>query len=168
MANSFHRAVLAGMIALGAGGVAADTTAPPPPTGSEPPAAPASSQPAPPPAEPGTLEKVAPDQVVALLGLTARGNDGKEIGRIVDVLVDGASRPRAAVVDVGGFLGMGSRKVAVEWSALHFTLGKTAAATLGLPSDRIKSAPTYSPDAPVEALGLPEAAPQPAPPAAGK
>ena len=112
----------------------------------------------PPPPGGDTLEQVPSDQVVAVLGLPARGVDGKEIGRIVDVLVDAAGQPRAAVIDVGGFLGMGNRKVAVEWGALHFALGKAAAATLGVASDLIKSAPAYDPAKPVEAVGLPEPA----------
>lgn len=111
-----------------------------------------------------TIDRMPEDQVVAVLGLAARGDDGKEIGRIVDVLVDETGKPRAAVIDVGGFLGMGNRKVAVDWAALHFSIGKAAVATLSIPSDRIKSAPAYDPAKPVEALGMPE--PAPTPPAA--
>ena len=120
--------------------------------------------PAPAPAD-DDIERVAPDQVVAVLGLTVRGDAGKEIGRIVDVLVDPSGTPRAAVIDVGGFLGVGNRKVAVEWAALHFALGKSATATLAIPSAMIKAAPTYDPGKPVEALGVPEAAPAAAGPA---
>ena len=60
-------------------------------------------------------------------------NDGKEIGRIVDVVVDPAGQPRAIVVDVGGFMGVGSRRVAVE-----LAVGARAAAERGRParSDR--------------------------------
>jgi hypothetical protein len=108
------------------------------------------------PGPPGdTIEKV-PEQVVAVLGLAAHGSDGKEVGRIVDVLVDTNGQPRAAVIDVGGFLGVGNRKVAVEWAALHFAMGKEAVATLGIRSDQIKSAPAYDPGKPVQAIGLPE------------
>ena len=42
------------------------------------------------------------------------------MGRIVDVLVDRRGQVRAAIIDFGGFLGVGSRKIAVDWSALHF------------------------------------------------
>lgn len=108
------------------------------------------------PAQDDDFERVAPDQVVAVLGLTVKGEAGKEIGRIVDVLVDRSGTPRAAVIDVGGFLGMGRRKVAVEWPALRFVMGKAAAATLAIPSAMIKAAPVYDPAKPVEALGLPE------------
>ena len=42
------------------------------------------------------------------------------MGRIVDVLVDRSGQVRAAIIDFGGFLGVGSRKIAVDWNALHF------------------------------------------------
>lgn len=48
------------------------------------------------------------------------GPDDKNVGRIVDVLVDDQGQPRAAVVDLGGFLGIGNRRIAVVWRALHF------------------------------------------------
>lgn len=116
-----------------------------------------------------TIEQVPADTVVAVLGLSVKGDGGKEIGRIVDVLVDHSGTPRAAVIDVGGFLGMGNRKVAVEWPALRFGMGKAAMATLAIPLALIKSAPVYDPAKPVEALGLPQAssaAPAAAPPPA--
>src|SRR6266849_2785320 len=37
-----------------------------------------------------------------------------------DVLVDRSGIVRAAVIDFGGFLGVGSRKIVVDWNALHF------------------------------------------------
>ena len=129
----------------------------------------AQSTPATPPQAGEAIEQVPEDQVVAVLGLAVKGDGGKEIGRIVDVLVDEAGRPRAAVIDVGGFLGMGNRKVAVDWGVIRFTLGKAAVATLRVPSEVIKSAPAYDPAKPVEAVGLPEPvvppAAAPAPPA---
>ena len=42
-------------------------------------------------------------------------------GRVIDVLIDGHGRVRAAVVEFGGFLGIGTRKVAVDWAAFRFT-----------------------------------------------
>ena len=46
------------------------------------------------------------------------------MGRIVDVIVDRTGTVRAAVIDFGGFLGVGSRKIVVDWSALHFGTGQ--------------------------------------------
>ena len=41
-------------------------------------------------------------------------------GRVIDVLIDGHGRVRAAVVEFGGFLGIGTRKIAVDWAAFRF------------------------------------------------
>ncbi|MFO1118772.1 MAG: PRC-barrel domain-containing protein [Rhodospirillales bacterium] len=41
------------------------------------------------------------------------------MGLVVDVLFDAEARPRAAVIDFGGFLGVGSRRIAIDWQALH-------------------------------------------------
>jgi sporulation protein YlmC with PRC-barrel domain len=58
--------------------------------------------------------------VRGILGRPVQGADGKEMGRVIDVIVDSGGRVRAAVIDFGGFLGVGSRKIAVDWSALRF------------------------------------------------
>jgi len=114
-------------------------------------------------AEPLGTEAVPADQVVALLGLSVAAQGASDVGRIVDVLVDANGRPRAAVIDVGGFLGVGNRKVAVAWRALRFSLGTSAGAALSVAADRIKSAPAYDPAKPVQAVE----APPPPPPAKG-
>jgi hypothetical protein len=155
MLHLLRAAALAGAVVLCAAAADAPAVAPPAPS---PPAAPATPQAAA-PAE--RLEEVDENQVVALLGLAVNAADAKEVGRIVDVLVDGHGRPRAAVLDVGGFLGVGNRKVAVAWEAVRFSLGKTPAAMLSVTSDRLKAAPAYDAAKPVEAV---EAPPPPPPP----
>jgi len=90
-------------------------------------------------------EQVPPDHAAAILGAPVAGPDGKDLGRIIDVLVDGAGKPRAAVIDFGGFLGMGARHIAVSWTNLHFTPDAPAGMriTLDLSADQIKAAPAY-------------------------
>lgn len=77
----------------------------------------------------------------------------KDLGRIVDVLVDEKGEPQAAVVDVGGFMGVGNRRVAIAWSALRFgqVEGKLTI-SLDVPSDKIKAAPEFVAGKPVQAL----------------
>ena len=55
-----------------------------------------------------------------ILGRAIQDSAGMDMGHIVDIIVDPAGHVVAAVIDFGGFLGVGSRKIAVEWSALHF------------------------------------------------
>jgi hypothetical protein len=91
-------------------------------------------------------EAVALDRQEAqgVLGREVRSAADENMGRIIDVIVDRAGNVRAAVIDFGGFLGVGSRKIAVDWSALHFTAvdGKDRI-TAGFTKDQVKAAPEY-------------------------
>ncbi len=111
----------------------------------------------------GDVQHVPPEQALAILGHTVADPDGKDVGRLVDVLVGWDGAPQAAVIDFGGFMGVGSRKIAVQWSTLHFAPGDTAhAITLDLTPDQIKAAPEYkdvTKAAPV--VGAPTAPPAP-------
>jgi len=62
---------------------------------------------------------------------------------------------RAAVIDFGGFLGVGSRKIAVDWSALHFggAVRHEGDIKLGLTQDQLKAAPEYKDGASVVVIG---------------
>jgi hypothetical protein len=91
---------------------------------------------------------------VAILGHLVESRDSKDMGRIVDLLVDHDGHPLAAVLDVGGFLGVGNRKVVVAWSALRFSAagGGKLTVMIDIPTDRINAAPAYDPKKPVKAL----------------
>jgi hypothetical protein len=82
---------------------------------------------------------------------------------VVDVVVDRSGALLAAIVDFGGFLGVGSRKIAVDWRILHFPrtdgMGKLVA---DLPLDQLRSAPAYKSGEPIVIMGAP-AAPTPTP-----
>jgi hypothetical protein len=90
-----------------------------------------------------------------ILGRDVRGAANEDMGRIVDVIVDRGGAVRAAVIDFGGFLGVGSRKIVVDWSALHFwnVADKSASITLELTRDQVKAAPEYKEDQPIVVLG---------------
>jgi hypothetical protein len=106
-------------------------------------------------AEPGTATTVLHNQEVhGVLGKEVRSIAGEAMGRIVDILVDGSGQIRAAVIDFGGFLGVGSRKIVVDWSALHFTPGgKPDRITADLTRDQLKAAPEYKEGKPVVVIG---------------
>ena len=90
------------------------------------------------------VERVPPEQALAILGSPVAEPDGKTVGRLVDVLVDDAGVPQAAVIDFGGFMGVGARKIAVHWSVLHFSpANPKQPITLNLTADQIKTAPEY-------------------------
>jgi hypothetical protein len=108
---------------------------------------PASAEPAkPPPAKrpPAEQEFIYQGEATSILGRQVHGPDKQVVGRIVDLLVDDAGQPRAAVIDFGGFMGVGSRTIAVSWQALHFaTASGHDTITIDMTQDQIKATPDY-------------------------
>jgi hypothetical protein len=102
-----------------------------------------------------TLKTVLPHQgVQSVLGKEVRSSADEDMGRVVDVLVDQAGQVRAAVIDFGGFLGVGNRKVVVDWTALHFApADQRDRISVDLTRNQIKEAPEYKPGKPVVVLG---------------
>jgi hypothetical protein len=90
-----------------------------------------------------------------ILGRDVKSAAGENMGRIVDVIVDRGGTVRGAVIDFGGFLGVGSRKIVVDWSALHFwnVADPSKSITLELTRDQVKAAPEYKEDQPIVVLG---------------
>jgi hypothetical protein len=113
---------------------------------------------------PVTPKNAAPPPSVTIIGASdAHGVLGRDVlsaanedmGRIVDVIVDRSGHVRAAVIDFGGFLGVGSRKIAVDWKALHFVpmAAKRYGVVLELTRDQVKPAPEYKEGKPIVVLG---------------
>ena len=121
----------------------------PPPTIPNPPATP--KEPAPPP----SVTIIGARDAHGVLGREVRSAADENMGRIVDVIVDRSGTVRAAVIDFGGFLGVGSRKIVVDWSALHFgqVTNKKESITLELTLEQVKAAPEYKEDTPIVVLG---------------
>jgi hypothetical protein len=117
----------------------------------------------PPAASPPTDQNTNPPSVTVLGSREVQGILGGEVystsnetmGRIADVIVDGEGKPRAAIIDFGGFLGVGSRKIAVDWKALHFvpSASKRYRIALELSREQVKAAPEYKEGEPIIVLG---------------
>ena len=112
---------------------------------------PAAKEPAPPP----SVTVIGAQEAHGVLGRDVRSPKDEDMGRIVDVLVDRAGVVRAAVIDFGGFLGVGSRKIVVDWNALHFgrVANKSDSITLELSKEQVSAAPEYKEDKPIVVLG---------------
>jgi hypothetical protein len=176
----------------------APPSAPPPATmpAPAPPTPAPASIPAKPPPPPPNLETLAAADARDILGEKVSGAGGEDMGLVVDVLFDENKEPRAVVIDFGGFLGVGTRKIAVDWKLLQFqpedaktplTLAlaradiqaapeyKVGDQTIGVIAGPLPPAPPASPPpatppapAPAQPAPAPSAAsPPPAPPAAG-
>ena len=136
----------------------------PPPTGQAGPENPPSTAPAPPAAvppnpSPGTPATVLDDQEVStILGKSVRSSADEDMGRIVDIIVSRDGQVHAAIIDFGGFLGIGTRKIAVDWRALNFApAGKPGSITLDLTRNQVRLAPEYKRGEPVVVVGAPGA-----------
>jgi hypothetical protein len=94
---------------------------------------------------PASQELIYQGEATSILGRQVSGPDGKNVGRIVDVLVSDLGQPLAVVVDVGGFLGIGNRRIAVVWRALHFTpeVSGEGRVTLEMTANQIRATPEY-------------------------
>jgi hypothetical protein len=99
------------------------------------------------------------EQLESVLGIKALSATGDDMGRIVDIIVDRSGQVRAAIIDFGGFLGVGSRKIAVDWRSLHFNPKKAGAVVVNLTKDQLRVAPVYKPAEPVVMIGGPGAKP---------
>jgi len=112
------------------------------------------------------------DHLFRILGRDVLSAKGEDMGRIVDVLFDEKGAPHAAVIDFGGFLGVGNRKIAVSWSALRFDLGeKKNVIALDLGREQLKAAPEFKPtesDKPIPVVAQPQSSPSETSPDSGR
>lgn len=119
--------------------------------------------PAPPPA-PMEIPAIIIDgrAAVSLLGKPVQSAKNEDFGRVVDVVTDRNGVLRAAIIDFGGFLGVGTRKIAVDWRALHFPeKGGMDKLIADLSRDELKSAPAYKEGEPIVVIGAPTPPPPP-------
>jgi PRC-barrel domain len=136
------------------------------------PVAPIGPAPQPKPEEtpPAVREHIHENEATSVLGRAVKDAKGDNIGRIVNVLVDDKGAPRAGVIEFGGFMGVGSRQIAVVWRALKFDPRQAdGPVTLDMTIDQLKAIPEYSPSSGkpiVVAAPPPVAPPVAAPPAA--
>jgi sporulation protein YlmC with PRC-barrel domain len=99
--------------------------------------------------------------VQGILGRQVLSSAGQDMGRVIDIVVDRNGQVRAAVIDFGGFLGVGNRKVAIDWNALHFapTGSKYDRITLDLTREQVSAAPEYKDGRPLVVLGAADSVP---------
>jgi sporulation protein YlmC with PRC-barrel domain len=105
----------------------------------------------------------------ALRGTKVRNANKESIGKIDDIYLDKDAKVTVVVISVGGFLGVGSKDVAVKWSDITF--GKddnSVVLTTSLTTEALMALPDYTKAerrkaAPPETAAAPPARPSPAP-----
>lgn len=90
---------------------------------------------------------VAPTDILAstLIGLDVHNLQNEDIGEIEDLIIDNGKTLRAVVVSVGGFLGVGDRRVAVEPGSLIISReqGGDLKAIANTTREDLKNAPEF-------------------------
>ena len=87
------------------------------------------------------------------------GSDNEKIGDVSDILFDKSGKVEAFVVSVGGFLGMGSKEVALAPNSFDIVPGQNGSADklkLAVTKDQLKDAQNfarYEPPRPTSTTG---------------
>jgi hypothetical protein len=98
--------------------------------------------------------------LTSILGKNVYSPKGEDLGRVVDLLADPDGRVRVAIIDFGGFLGVGTRRIAVDWPLLHFSpTDKDKPLILTVTREKLQSAPEYKDSTSPRVLMPPAAAP---------
>ena len=103
----------------------------------------------------------------ALIGTKVRNANKESIGKIDEIYLDKDAKVTDVVIAVGGFLGVGSKDVAVKWSDLTITQDDTSVVlTTSLTKEALMALPDYTKTdrrkpAPPETAAAPPARPTP-------
>ncbi|GEP53827.1 PRC-barrel domain-containing protein [Reyranella soli] len=103
----------------------------------------------------------------ALIGTKVRNANKESIGKIDDIYLDKDAKVTDVVISVGGFLGVGSKDVAVKWSDITFAQeDNSVVLTTSLTKDALIALPDYTKTdrrkpAPPETATAPPARPAP-------
>jgi sporulation protein YlmC with PRC-barrel domain len=85
-----------------------------------------------------------------LMGTPVQAMDNSSIGEVRDIIFNADGDIQAVVIDVGGFLGVGEKPVAVSFDSISVQQqGDQVALVVNATQDQLQNAPTFEPAAPV-------------------
>jgi PRC-barrel domain len=94
--------------------------------------------------------------VASVLGKMVEGSSGEDLGRVVDLQADATGRVLLVIIEYGGFLGVGNRRAAVDWSLLHFHPDNPdRPLSLGVSAKKLQSTPDFRQSSHPQALMAP-------------
>lgn len=79
----------------------------------------------------------------ALLGKNVYGRDNEKLGEVDDVILDANGQAKQLVLSSGGFLGIGDKKVAVDYNAAQWDQSQNRLTLSTMTRDEIKSMPEF-------------------------
>ncbi|MDB5571328.1 MAG: hypothetical protein JWN93_2511 [Hyphomicrobiales bacterium] len=83
-------------------------------------------------------------RVSRIIGTNVRNNQNENIGEVEDLIVDRKGDIKAAIISVGGFLGIGERWIAVNFDSLNMQQdGNNWRVMLNTTKDQMKTAPEF-------------------------
>ncbi|MGG5823571.1 PRC-barrel domain-containing protein [Falsiroseomonas sp. HW251] len=81
-----------------------------------------------------------------MVGKNVVGSNGRDAGEVQNLLIDKAGRVRAAVIEWGGFLGIGDRQALVPIDRLQLSQGGNDRARLNMTREELEALPRYDRD----------------------
>lgn len=81
-----------------------------------------------------------------LIGKTVYGRDNEKIGEVEDIILDTNGKAKQLVVSSGGFLGIGDKEVAVDYTAAEWDSQNNRLNLAGMSRDDIKALPEFKYD----------------------
>ncbi|KAA0582922.1 PRC-barrel domain-containing protein [Azospirillum sp. Sh1] len=81
-----------------------------------------------------------------LIGKNVYGRDNNKIGEVDDVILDASGKAKQLVISSGGFLGIGEKQVAVDYSAANWDSQNNRLNLAGMSRDDVKSMPEFKYD----------------------
>lgn len=82
----------------------------------------------------------------SLVGTNVVGANGKDAGEVENLLIDRGGQVRGAVVEWGGFLGIGERRAVVPINRIQFGAGNNDRARLEMTREQLEQLPRYERD----------------------
>jgi sporulation protein YlmC with PRC-barrel domain len=108
---------------------------------------PTTTRPATPGATPGTMTSPAMGEMYAskLIGANVKNQQGENVGKIDELVIDPQdARIKAAVVSVGGVLGLGAKSVAIPWNQLTMGTGADRdSVVVAMGKEELERAPSW-------------------------
>jgi sporulation protein YlmC with PRC-barrel domain len=116
---------------------------------------------------PPAASKPEPAKVNALVGRDVRNVTNETIGEVNNIVVDPDGKVQQVIVSVGGFLGVGSKHVALAWNQVRMD-ATGGAIMVDMTKEQLKSAPEVAvrrsePPTPTAGTGTSPTRPSPAP-----
>ncbi|KAA0598326.1 sporulation protein YlmC with PRC-barrel domain [Azospirillum lipoferum] len=81
-----------------------------------------------------------------LIGKNVYGRDNNKIGEVDDVILDANGQAKQLVISSGGFLGIGEKQVAVDYSAANWDSQNNRLNLAGMSRDDVKAMPDFKYD----------------------